>query len=436
MPSFAFHTITAAGQRARGHASASDAAAMVRDLEARGLTVLRVEERTGVDGALARMPRRAVTDAVRAIASLLPAGLPIARAVNIASRTAPHALTFVLRDLQARVERGEGVAAAMAAHPSAFSPAAVGIVRAGERAGDLDGAFERLASHLERADALRARLLSAAIYPAVLAVAGGAAMLVLLLFVLPRFANLLSGTGMPIPRSTALLLALATTLRANWVALPLLIAGLLTAFAWMRQSTAGHHAWSRLLLDLPVFGAFRRDMLSAENARTLGVLLKGGAPIAAALDDAARSADDLATDPPQAPPITEAPSRATPRKTTELDSEMLPPPDPRRVPTLHAKPPSAFTGESFQLVDEGNANTSGQTKKVLLVEDEDSLRRVLKDLLEREGFTVYEAADGVSALDQIDRMAPDIVVLDLNLPRLDGYGVLSHLRARPATANL
>ncbi len=74
--------------------------------------------------------------------------------------------------------------------------------------------------------------------------------------------------------------------------------------------------------------------------------------------------------------------------------------------------------------------------KVLLVDDEDQLRRVMRDLLERDGYQVTEARDGVEALDQIDRHAPDIIVLDLNLPGLDGYGVLSHLRSRPATANI
>jgi len=59
---------------------------------------------------------------------------------------------------------------------------------------------------------------------------------------------------------------------------------------------------------------------------------------------------------------------------------------------------------------------------------------VMKELLEREGYEVAEARDGVQALDQVDRMGPDIIVLDLNLPGLDGYGVLSHLRSRPATA--
>jgi len=74
--------------------------------------------------------------------------------------------------------------------------------------------------------------------------------------------------------------------------------------------------------------------------------------------------------------------------------------------------------------------------KVLLVDDEDSLRKVMKDLLERDGYIVTEARDGVQALDQVDRVGPDIIVLDLNLPGLDGYGVLSHLRSRPATAGI
>jgi DNA-binding response OmpR family regulator len=95
----------------------------------------------------------------------------------------------------------------------------------------------------------------------------------------------------------------------------------------------------------------------------------------------------------------------------------------------------------FDLLEEpAKARTSGAhgqpACKVLLVDDEDSLRKVMKDLLERDGYIVTEARDGVQALDQVDRVGPDIIVLDLNLPGLDGYGVLSHLRSRPATASI
>jgi CheY-like chemotaxis protein len=74
--------------------------------------------------------------------------------------------------------------------------------------------------------------------------------------------------------------------------------------------------------------------------------------------------------------------------------------------------------------------------KVLLVDDEDQLRRVMRDLLEAEGYGIAEARDGPQALDQVDQYAPDIIVLDLNLPTLDGYGVLAELRSRPSTRDI
>jgi len=107
---------------------------------------------------------------------------------------------------------------------------------------------------------------------------------------------------------------------------------------------------------------------------------------------------------------------------------------PSRGPVV--RPPTSLPDDALQLLDDLFDETFAARKTVLLVEDEEPLRQVLRELLEREGFTVVEASDGVQALDEVDRSAPDVVVLDLNLPRLDGYGVLNHLRARPSTARL
>ncbi len=134
---------------------------------------------------------------------------------------------------------------------------------------------------------------------------------------------------------------------------------------------------------------------------------------------------------PAAPRTT---SGSTTAVTDEEEHPSASTPSSRRSGTRHSLPAN-FTGESFELVEDGKVKRPA-AKRVLLVEDEESLRRVMKDLLEREGFIVHEAGDGVIALDEVDRLAPDLVVLDLNLPRLDGYGVLSHLRARPATQKL
>jgi type II secretory ATPase GspE/PulE/Tfp pilus assembly ATPase PilB-like protein/CheY-like chemotaxis protein len=109
------------------------------------------------------------------------------------------------------------------------------------------------------------------------------------------------------------------------------------------------------------------------------------------------------------------------------------------------RPATSFEG-AFDLLEDGAARPAapaatgavigGERPKVLLVDDEDQLRRVMRDLLERDGYSVIEAADGVEALDQVDRHGPDIIVLDLNLPGLDGYGVLSHLRSRRVTQHI
>jgi type II secretory ATPase GspE/PulE/Tfp pilus assembly ATPase PilB-like protein len=135
--------------------------------------------------------------------------------------------------------------------------------------------------------------------------------------------------------------------------------------------------------------------------------------------------------PPEAPPPAAEPAATV----TPVDPLLASTPP----PTEQRPPPSALAS-AFELLDHvdaaepvpsGNAGTS-----VLLVDDEDQLRRVLRDLLEREGYEVFEAGDGTEALDQLDRHAPDIMVLDLNLPGMDGYNVLSNVRSRPATSDL
>ena len=116
-------------------------------------------------------------------------------------------------------------------------------------------------------------------------------------------------------------------------------------------------------------------------------------------------------------------------------------------PHTNGAPPVAIPGVdlSFELLDDVTpaepvippaGSRPGEGRCVLLVEDEDQLRRVMKDLLERDGYKVAEARDGAQALDEVDRSAPDLIMLDLNLPGLDGYGVLQRLRSRPNTSQI
>ena len=300
MPAFTYRAVDASGRTHRGRREAGSPAALSRSLEESGLLLL---DATDAGAGDARTPsfglgrRRSVLEVTQALAALLPAGMPLARALGTASELATGEVRAALDEIRSRVEQGDSVAAAFARYPLLFSPLYVGMVRAGERSGDLDGAFGRLAEQLEREEELRGRILSASIYPFVLATIGGATVVVLLLVVIPRFAELLDGSGASLPGSTALLLSIADGLRRSW---PVLLGAVVLAVlgtAAASRSERGRRSGSALLLAFPGIRGLRRAVLAARFARLTGVLLGGGAPLLSALDDALESlGDPLARD--------------------------------------------------------------------------------------------------------------------------------------------
>ena len=294
MSAFTYEVVDSNGKRQRGHAEAATPAALARTLESRGLVVVTVESRNDETGTRLFRPgrKREVLEVTRAMAALLPAGMPLVQALNAACNVAGAELTDVLHAVRARVERGESLAVALSAYPTLFSSLYVGLVRAGERSGRLDETFQRLATQLERDDTLRSKLLSAMIYPLLLAGVGSVAVTVLLLFVLPRFADLLQGSGATLPRSTAMLLAAAGAARHYWFVLLLVPLGIAALVYWMRTSEDGQRTAARLWLVIPGIRTLRQYSIAARFARVVSVLLAGGAPLLTALDEAAASITD------------------------------------------------------------------------------------------------------------------------------------------------
>ncbi|GJG85045.1 secretion system protein [Gemmatimonadetes bacterium T265] len=299
MPTYAYQAVDSGGKRERGRAFAASTLALERTLGARGLLVLEIAEPAEDGGRRGFRPgrRREILEVTRALAALLPVGMPLTQALGAALHVGTGDVRAALAAVRGRVERGEMLADALAAHGALFPPLYVGLVRAGERSGDLAGAFARLAEQLEREERLRGRLASAAVYPILLSVAGSVAVAVLLVFVLPRFAELLEGSGASLPPTTAFMLSLSVALRRWWPALLLVPAGLVMFGTWTRATADGRRALARLLLAVPVLRSVRQNVLAARFARLTGVLLGGGAPLVAALDDVRESlADPVAAD--------------------------------------------------------------------------------------------------------------------------------------------
>jgi type II secretory pathway component PulF len=218
--------------------------------------------------------------------------MPLAQALQAASNVSTGDVRAAVLEVKARVERGDTLSTALAEHPAFFPPLYIGLVRAGERSGDIDSAFTRLSAQLERDEALRAKILSASIYPLLLATAGTIAVSVLLFFVLPKFVTLLQGSGAKLPSSTSTLLALSAFLHRIWPALALLPFVLAGVFAWTRNSDEGRRFASRALLSIPAVNTLREYALAARFSRLLSVLLGGGAPLLVAIDDTIESLGD------------------------------------------------------------------------------------------------------------------------------------------------
>lgn len=293
MPEFSFEAVDASGARTRGTESAVNADALARTLEGRGLYLLDATEGAVERPSLfATRQRRDVLEFTRAMAALLPAGLPLARALDSATDLTSDTTRRSLAECRAAVIRGESLAEALAAFPALFSPLYVGVVRAGERRGEVAVAFAQLAAQLERNEQLRGRLVSALLYPALLAVAGAFAIGVLLVVVLPQFTTLLADAGAALPRSTQLLVAVSALAVRGWPVLVTLGVGGVVTLLWLQRSEAGRGTLARLLLRLPAVGTLRRQVLAARFARLLSGLLGGGAPLYAALGDVIESLDD------------------------------------------------------------------------------------------------------------------------------------------------
>ncbi len=295
MPTYAYQAVDGSGKRLRGHAQAVSSGALARTLEQRGLLVLDVAESAEAESSQRGFRfgrRREVLEVTRAMAALLPVGMPLAQALQAASGVASGDVKSAMQEVRARVERGDTLSSALAEHRQLFPPLYVGLVRAGERSGDIDAAFARLADQLDRDEQLRGKVLSAAIYPLLLATAGAIAVTVLLLFVLPRFVTLLEGSGAKLPTSTSMLLAFSALLHRFWPVLLLIPFGVAAFAAWATNTDDGRRAWSKILLTLPGVSMLRRYALAGRFARLVGVLLGGGAPLLVALDDTIESIGD------------------------------------------------------------------------------------------------------------------------------------------------
>jgi len=293
MTAYRWSAVNPGGEVVSGVTDAPDRETVVERLQHQGQIVMRAEP----VGARWELPeflryqrgrralgRAALTEVTRELAIMLAAGQDLDRALRFVVDNVEAAPTrAILEEVRDKVRGGSSLAASLASQPRSFSRLYVGMVRAGEAGGSLPEAIERLAVLLERDLSLRAGLLAALTYPAVLVVASVASIMLLLGYVLPQFEPLFEQASAELPLSTRILIASGHIAGAAgpW----LLIAGLAALLIGRRAlaSAATRLRAERALLRAPIAGKLIREIAAGRLMRTLGTLLQNGMPLIPAL---------------------------------------------------------------------------------------------------------------------------------------------------------
>jgi type IV pilus assembly protein PilC len=227
----------------------------------------------------------------RQFATMINSGLPLVQSLDIlAEQSENQFLRKVIQEVLYDVESGHTLADAMGRHPKIFTDLYVNMVAAGEAGGILDTILLRLATFLEKNDALVRKIKGAMIYPGVIFSVAGLAVVILLIFVIPTFQNMFEAAGIPLPFMTQLVIDMSRFLKGYWWACGFGIIATVVIIRQVYATDSGQLFIDRILLNLPILGDLQRKAAVARFTRTLGTLVSSGVSILEGLEITAKTA--------------------------------------------------------------------------------------------------------------------------------------------------
>jgi len=302
MPVFQYEAMDARGQEVKADIEAATQEEAINKIRALGHfpTQVRPKGKKGPAPAAAAGPKKKarsfafgrvnakqLTQFTRQMSTLQDAGLPILRSLRILEgQTKPGVLKNALMDIIEDVEAGSTLSEAMEKHPKAFSRLYVCTVRAGEAGGVLDQILRKLAEFMEKAEALKRRIVGAMVYPVM--VIGVAVLIVslIMIFIVPKFEEIFSRfeikEGLPWP--TQILIKISHGLYNYWYLVPAVPLGLWLIMRSVKASAFGRYAIDWIKMKIPIVGSIVGRQAIAKFSRTLGTLITAGVPILEALN--------------------------------------------------------------------------------------------------------------------------------------------------------
>ena len=222
----------------------------------------------------------------RQLATMMKAGVPLLQSFDIVGRgNANPSVSKLLNDVRSDVETGTSLSSAFRKFPKYFDNLYCNLVEAGEAAGILEALLDRLATYMEKTEAIKSKIKSALMYPASVVVVAFVVVAIIMIFVIPAFKQVFSSFGADLPAPTLIVMAISEFFVAYWWLIFGVIGGGLYFFmqAWKRNERV-QKVMDRLLLKLPIFGTLIDKSCVARWTRTLSTMFAAGVPLVEALD--------------------------------------------------------------------------------------------------------------------------------------------------------
>src|SRR3954452_18268307 len=280
MPKFAYVGVDLDGSQVKGThkaASRADAEVSLYERQMRHLQVTEKKSLLKYEISGPRIKREAVMHLSRQIAAFLRAGLPILEAVHtIGTENDNSSVRRMMNDIEDGLRSGDRFSDCIDKFPKVFPPFFRGIVRSAELTGELDTVLARLSSYIERDLEARRKLKSATIYPLVVAAMSMVTVLVLAVYVLPKFEDFFASLDATLPLPTRILMGFTGFLGQWWWAIAGVLAGLVLLFFAITRTSRGKYARDAFLLKVPVLGETIQYALVERFCRVLGSMVSAG----------------------------------------------------------------------------------------------------------------------------------------------------------------
>ena len=296
MPQFSYRARNAQGDLVEGVLNVPDRSVAIRQIEQQNCTPIRIEAMAAgpVDGKPVvvgaptqnlKVPHGQLLIFTEQLGHLLKAGMTLDESLGVLEKRLKHPrVQQMTHSLHQALIDGRSFSQALRDFPRIFPTLYVSMVGAGEASGALPEILSRVVEHLMQAKNLRDRVQQALIYPAFLALAGGALITIFITVMVPQLTGFMSQIGGALPLPTRILLAANHFIVGYWWVVVLLVIGGMVAFRAFVRTEEGRLTWDRFRLSIPGYGRIRRHQYYAQFSRTLGTLMENGIPLLKALD--------------------------------------------------------------------------------------------------------------------------------------------------------